>query len=196
MKPSHGVVGAWAAGNVVLALVHLAFHPRPLPFFLYIAGSAIVAGFGLAVLAAVRTGRDGPQRRQPRRASAAVVAALGVAMGLTGFAYGWWLSVLGVYLLGVAAWLVRGERLRPGARPWPVALGDAEPAGQPVLVYHGSSIGTAVPIPADHAAHGPPTPRTPPPPEPPGRLRNTVVLILLVAAARAVKNVLRGKPRR
>ncbi|HEX6404984.1 MAG TPA: hypothetical protein VF003_17790 [Pseudonocardiaceae bacterium] len=195
MKPSHGVVGAWAAGNVVLALVHLAFHPRPLPFFLYIAGSAIVAGFGLAVLAAVRTGHDGPQRRQPRRAGAAVVAALGAAVGLTGFAYGWWLSVLGVYLLGVAAWLVRGERLRPGARPWPVALSDAEPAGQPALVYHGSSIGTAEPVPADHPAHGPPSPRQAPA-EPPGRLRNTVVLFLLVAAARAVKNVLRGKQRR
>ena len=196
MKPSHGVVGAWAAGNVVLTLVMLLFSPRPLPFFLYLAGSALVAGFGLAVLMAVRTGRDGPQRRQPRRASAAVVAALGAAVGLTGFAYGWWLSVLGVYLLGVAAWLVRGERLPAGARPWPVALGDAEPAGQPVLAYHGSSIGTAVPVPAEHPAHGPPPPPPEPAAEPPGRLRNTVVLILLVAAARAVKNVLRGKQRR
>jgi hypothetical protein len=196
MKPSHGVVGAWAAGNVVLALIMLWFSPRSLQFFLYLAGSALVAGFGLAVLAAVRTGHEGPQRRQPRRAGAAVFAALGAAMGLTGFAYGWWLSVLGVYLLGVAAWLVRGERLRPGAHPWPVARGDAEPAGEPVLVYHGSSIGAAVPIPADHPAHGPPTPPPPPPAEAPGRLRNTVVLVLLVAAARAVKNVLRGKQRR
>jgi hypothetical protein len=192
MKPSHGVVGAWAAGNLVLALVHLAFRPRPLPFFIYIGGSAVVAGFGLAVLLAMRAGHDGPQRRQPRRASAAVVAALGAAMGLTGFAYGWWLSVLGVYLLGVAAWLVRGERLRPGARPWPVALGDAQPADRPALVYHGSSIGTAVPVPADHPAHGPPPP-APPAPEPSATVRRGILLVLLVTAARAIVNVLKGR---
>jgi hypothetical protein len=192
MKPSHGVVGAWAAGNVVLAMAQLGFHPRPLPFFLYLAGSALVAGFGLAVLLAVRTGRDGPQRRQPRRASAAVVAALGAAMGLTGFAYGWWLSVLGVYLLGVAAWLVRGERLRPGAHPWPVALGDAQPADRPALVYHGSSIGSSVPIPADHPAHGPP-PAAAPAPEPSATVRRGILLVLLVTAARAIVNVLKGR---
>jgi hypothetical protein len=192
MKPSHGVVGTWAAGILVLALIHLAFRPRPLPFFIFIGGSAVVAGFGLAVLLAVRTGRDGVQCRQPRRASAAVVAALGAAMGLSGFAYGWWLSVLAVYLLGVAAWLVRGERLRPAARPWPVALGDTQPAARPALVYHGSSIGTAVPVPADHPAHGPPPP-APPAPEPSATVRRGVLLVLLVSAVRAVVNVLKGR---
>ena len=189
------LVGAWAAGNLVLALILLAFTAGPLQLSVHLAAVAILTGFGLVVGLAARAGRVGPQQRQPRSASAAVLAGLGVAMGLTGVAYGWWLSVLGVYLLGVAAWLVRGERLPAGARPWPVALGDAEPAGEPALMYHGSSVGTAVPVPAEHPAHGPPTPR-PPPAEPPGRLRNTIVLIMLVAAARAVKNVLRGKQRR
>jgi hypothetical protein len=195
MKPSHAVVGIWAAGNVVLAVIQLAFNPRPLQFFIYIAAAALVAGFGLAALLAVRTGRVGAQRRQPRRASAAVVGALGAAVGVAGFAYDWWLSILGVYLVGVAAWLLRGERLPPGSRPWPVALGDAQPTGPPTRVYHGSSIGTAVPVPAEHPAHGPP-PRRQPPPDPPGRVRNTVLLILLVAAARAVKKVLFREQRR
>jgi hypothetical protein len=147
MTPPAAVVGGWAAGNVVLALVLLAFHPTPLEVLIYIAGSALVAGFGLAVLLAARTGQVGTQRRQPRYARAAVFAGLGSAVGLAGLAYGWWLSVLGVYLLVLAAWLMRGERLRPGARPWPVALADAEPAGPPALVYYGSSIGSAVPFP-------------------------------------------------
>lgn len=193
MKLSHGVVGAWAAANLALGLIILGFTPaRPLQFFAHIGGTLMVAIFGLAVLLAVRTGHVGAQQRQPRRATAAVIAALACAVGLSGFAYGWWLSMFGVYLLGVAAWLVRGERLRGGARPWPVARADAEPAGKPAMVYHGSSIGTAVPVPAEHPAHGPPAPRPQPSPAPPSRLRNTVVLVLLVAAARAVKKVLFG----
>ena len=122
LKPAHAVVGAWAAANLVLALVHLGFHPRSLPFFLYIGGTAVVAGFGLAVLLAVRAGRVGAQQRQPRRASAAVLAVIGVALGLAGFAYGWWLSALAFYPVALAAWVLRGERLPRGARPWPVAL--------------------------------------------------------------------------
>lgn len=192
MKPSHGVVGAWAAGILVLALIHLAFRPRPLPFFIFVGGSAVVAGFGLAVLLAMRAGYDGPQRRQPRRARAAVVAALGAAMGLTGFAYGWWLSVLGIYLLFVAAWLLRGERLHRGARPWPVALDDAEPADRPMLVYRGSTIGTAVPVPPDHPAHGPPPP-PPPAPQRSATVQRGIVAVLLVSAARAIVNVLKGR---
>jgi hypothetical protein len=100
--------------------------------------------------------------------------------------------VLAVYLLGVAAWLVRGERLRPAARPWPVALGDAQLAARPALVYHGSSIGTAVPVPADHPAHGPPPP-PPPAPEPSATVRRGVLLVLLVSAVRAIVNVLKGR---
>jgi hypothetical protein len=196
MKPSHGVVGVWAAGNVVLAMAQLPFKPRPLPFFLYLAACALVAGFGLAALLAVRTGHVGVQRRQPRRASAAVVGALGVAVGVAGFAYDWWLSMFGVYLLGLAAWLLRGERLPTEARPWPVAVADAQPAGEPIFVHHGSSVGTAVPIPADHAAHGPPLPTSQPVSEPPPpALRKAVLMILLVAIARAAKKMLWGQRR-
>jgi hypothetical protein len=190
MNSSHGVVGAWAAGNVVLALGLLAFSPAPLPFFLYIAGSAIVAAFGVAVLWAVQTGRVGTQQRQPRRASAAVFTVLGVVLGLTGLTYGWWLSVLAFYPLVLAAWLVRGERLPRGARPWPVALDGAEPATPPGFVHHDSSIGAAVPIPVEHAAHGPP-------PAAPSsdRLGRAILLVLLVAAVRAIVEVLRGRRR-
>lgn len=189
MKPSHAVVGGWAAGNVVLALVLLAFSPAPLPVLLYIAATALVAGFGMAVLLAVRAGRVGAQRQQPRRASAAVFAVLGLAVGLTGFAFGWWFSVFALYPLGLAAWLLRGERLPPGARPWPVALEGAVPAGPSHFVHHGSSIGITTAVPAEHAAHGPPPP---PPPTPSGRLRAAALLMI---AARAVVDLLRRRRR-
>ena len=192
MKPSPAVVGVWAAGNVVLAMAQLPFKPRPLPFFLYLAACALVAGFGIVALLAVRTGRIGVQRRQPRRAGAAVVGALGFAVGVAGFAYGWWLSMLGVYLLALAAWLLRGERLAPGSRPWPVALDGAEPADGPRLVYHGSSLGTAVPVPADHPAHGPPPP-APPAPQPSAVVQRGILIVLLVSAVRAIVDVLRGR---
>lgn len=192
LEPAHAVVGAWAAGNLVLALVHLAFHPRALPFFLYIAGSAVVAGFGLVVLLAVRTGQVGAQQRQPRRASAAVLAVIAVALGLAGFTYGWWLSVLGLYPLMLAAWVLRGERLPRGARPWPVALDGTEPADGPRLVYHGSATGTAVPVPEDHPAHGPPLP-APPRPQPSASVQRGVLMVLLVSAVRGIIKVLRGR---
>lgn len=197
LKPSHAVVGGWAAGNVVLALVLLGFGPfefstGALPFLLYIAATVIVASFGLAVLVAVRSGRVGAQRRQPRRASAAVFAVLGLAVALTAFSYGpygWWLALLGLYPLGLAAWLVRGERLRPGARPWPVAPDLAEPAGPARLVHDGSSVGVAVAVPAEHAAHGPP-------PQPSRRLRTAVRSGgLLIAVGRAAVDLLRGRRR-
>jgi hypothetical protein len=186
MKPAHAVVGGWAAANLALALILLAFRPGPLELMIHIIAAALIAGFGSAVLLAVRAGRVGPQQRQPRRASAAVFAALGVALGLTGLAYGWWLSALGLYPLGLAAWLVRGERLPQGTRPWPVALDGAPPGGPPHLVHHGSSIGVSVAVPAEHPAHGPP-----PPPPASRPVRIGVVLVLLVSAARAVVNVLR-----
>lgn len=191
MKPSHAVVGGWAAGNLVLALI-LVFAFRPAGFLeqlLYIWSSAIVAVFGLAVLLAARTDRVGTQQRQPRRATAGVFAALGVAVGLTGFAYGWWLSVIAFYPLVLAAWLLRGERLHRRARPWPAALDETEPAGPPRFVHHGSSLGLATGVPAEHDAHGPPAP---PPPRPSHRLRKAA---LLIAAARAVVNMLRRRKR-
>ncbi|RCW46092.1 hypothetical protein DFQ14_102394 [Halopolyspora algeriensis] len=191
MKSAHAVVGAWATGNLVLALI-LLFAFRPAGFIeqlLYIWSTALVAGFGVAVLLATRAGRVGTQRRQPRRAAAGIFAALGLAVGLTGFAYGWWLSVIAFYPLVLAAWLARGERLRRGTRPWPAALGDTEPAGPPRFVHYGSSLGTATAVPAEHAAHGPPAP---PPPRPPHRLRKAA---LLAAGARAVVEMLRRRRR-
>lgn len=193
MKPAH-TVGVWAAGILVLALVLLGFGTFEfptgvLPVMIFVAAAAIVAGFGLAVLLAARAGRVGAQRRQPRRASAAVFAALGIAVGLSGFVYGWWLSPLAFYPLALAAWLLRGERLQPGARPWPVALDVAEPAGPPRVVHDGSSVGVAMAVPAEHAAHGPPPP---PPPRPSPRLRMAAVLL---GGARALWNLIRGRRR-
>jgi hypothetical protein len=188
MNPSHAVVGIWAAGNVGLALGLLAFDPAPFEVLLFIAGAALAAGFGLAVLLAVRTGRDQPQHRQPRRASAGVLAAVGVTVGLLGFAFGWWLSVLAFYPLVLAAWLLRGERLPRGARPWPAALDGVEPASPPRVAQHGSAVGTATAVPVEHPAHGPPTP-----PRPGSRrLRGAAVLL---AAARALADLLRGRRR-
>jgi hypothetical protein len=192
LKPTHAVVGAWAAANLVLALVHLGFHPRSLPFFLYIGGTAVVAGFGLAVLLAVRAGRVGTQQRQPRRAGAAVLAVIGVALGLAGFAYGWWLSALAFYPLALAAWVLRGERLPRGVRPWPVALDGAEPARGPRLVYHGSSIGNAVPVPEEHPAHGPPV-APPPRPQPSATVQRGIWVVVLASVARGVLKALRGR---
>lgn len=131
---------------------------------LYLAGMALVAGFAVAILLAVRAGRVGPQHRQPRRAGAAAVAAIALAIILPGAVYAWWLSAFGLYLLGFAAWLLRGERRSREAHPWPVALDSAGPARRPGLVHHGSPLGAAVAVPGEHAAHGPPV--HPPPPEP------------------------------
>ena len=189
------LVGAWAAGNLVLTLILLAFTAGPLQLGVHLAAVAILTGFGLIVGLAARAGRVGPQQRQPRSASAAVLAGLGVAMGLTGVAYGWWLSVLGLYPLALAAWLLRGERLPPGARPWPVALDGAEPSGPAHLTHHGSSPGAAIAVPVEHAAHAPPAapPGSVAAARRPDRLARAVVLLILVAAARAVRTVLRGR---
>ncbi|MDR7301438.1 hypothetical protein [Haloactinomyces albus] len=191
MKPSHAVVGGWAAGNLVLALILLfAFRPEGfLEQLLYIWSSALVAGFGVVVLLVTRSGRVGVQQRQPRRATAGVFAALGIAVGLTGFAYGWWLSVIAFYPLVLAVWLLRGERLHRRARPWPAALGDTEPAGPPRFVHQGASLGATTSVPAEHAAHGPPRP---PPPRPSHRLRKAA---LLIAGARAAGKMLRRRRR-
>ena len=62
MRPSHAVVGLWAAGNLVLALVLFLFTPAPPVALLYVTSVAIVAGFGLAVLLALRSGRVGVQQ--------------------------------------------------------------------------------------------------------------------------------------
>lgn len=193
-KPAHLVVGGWAAFHLVLALIIFAFGPKgPLEAWIAIPSVVLVAGFGLAVLLALRAGRAGVQQRQPRGARAAVFTALGLAVGLTGFVYGWWMGLLGVYPLGLAVWLWRGERLGSGAQPFPVALDGAEPTSPPRFVHHGSSIGVATAVPPEHAVHGPPRPPPPPPPplSPPWRwLRGA---ILVVAGGRAAVNLLRAR---
>lgn len=192
MKPSHAVVGGWAALNLVLALILASvFQPAgPLEQFLYIWSAALVAGFGLIVALAVRSGRVGVQQRQPRSAAAGVFAVLGLTVALLGYVYFWPLSLLGIYPLGLAAWLLlRGERLPAGVRPWPVALDDAEPAGPPRFAHQGSGVGTATAVPEQHDAHGPPRP-PPPPPSRPAR-----GAVLLLAGARALADLLRGRRR-
>ncbi len=185
-RPAHAVVGGWAAANLGLALGLLAFRPGTLELMIHIAATAAVAGFGLAVLVALRTGREGPQVRQPRRATAGVLVALGLAVGLSGFAYGWWLALLGIYplLLGALLGLARRERLPLGAQPWPVALDGAEPAGHPSLAHDGSSLGAAVALPADHPGHGPPTPA--PSSEPSKVVHGAVTLATAVGAVRTL----------
>lgn len=140
MAPAH-VVGTWAALNVVLALLLLPFHPDPLPLFLYLAASALVAAYGLAVVRNIRTGRVGAQHRQPRRATSAVCAALGVAIGLTAFAYGWWLAPLAFYPLLLAVSFAPGERVPARARPQPGTLGDPSPRRPATAVHDGSPEG-------------------------------------------------------
>ena len=187
MRSAH-VVGGWAAANFGLALGLLAFGPAPLPVLLHVGSAVVVAAFGVAALLALRTGNVGTQHRQPRRAAAAAFTAFATTVALGGFVYGWWMSVLAVYPLLMALWMARGERLHAGVRPWPAALDDAESAGPPRLVHHGTSPGTATGIPEDHPAHGPPeTSRRP------EHRRRTVAL--LIVAARAVVDLLRRRRR-
>lgn len=191
MQPQHAVVGGWAALNLVLALILVSvFGPGGrMEQFVYLWSAALVAGFGLLVALAVRAGRVGTQQRQPRSAGAAVFAVLGLAVALLGYVYLWQLSLFAIFPLGLAVRLLREERLRDGARPWPVALDDREPAGPPRFAHQGSGVGTATPVPEHHDAHGPP----PPPPRPPSRpARGTV---LLLAGARVVADLLRGRRR-
>ncbi|MDN5747336.1 MAG: hypothetical protein L0H64_02225 [Pseudonocardia sp.] len=165
---SHMVVGGWAAGLTVLAIVlAVPFDPGeyatgPLPYLMYLGAAGVVAAFGVAVLLTRRAGRAGVQQRQPMRATTAVHLALAMGFGLLGLVYGWYWSVLAAYPLGAAIWTLRGERLPAGTDPWPVASDEAAPAGPPGFVYRGSSVGTTTPVPADHAAHGPPAVRPPP----------------------------------
>jgi hypothetical protein len=193
------VVGGWAAANLGLALILFAFHPEPLEALVHLGSTALITGFGLLVLLAVRIGRVGTQLRQPRSAGTAVFAGLGLALVLTGVTYDWWLSVLGFYPFLLAVWLARGERLPRGARPWPVALDGAELAGPPRLVRHGGSLGVALPAAGGSADSAPPgeiAPEpVPEPPQPSGRLRTAILVVLLVTAARAVREVLKGRRR-
>jgi hypothetical protein len=145
-RPIHLLLGGWVAANGVLTGILFIYHPQPISVALYAAALVIVSGFGLAVLAAARRGRVGAQRRIAVRGTSAVLAAVGLLLVGLGTLYGWVLSLVGLVPLIAAASTVRGERLRAGARPWPVVPGDTPSAELP-----GRS-GTAVPGPHDHSA--------------------------------------------
>lgn len=156
MRPAH-VVGAWACGLLVLALVLLVFVRHLAVFVMFLAATGLVALFGLAVLLAGRAdGEHTVQRRQPRRATAAVFAALGCGVAATGLAYGWVVALLAVYPFGVALWMLRGERLPARTRVWPVTVDGAPPAAPAPLSYHGEALGTSVPVPAGHPGRAAP----------------------------------------
>jgi hypothetical protein len=190
------VVGFWAAGLVVLAVVLFGFtlRPRatPLEALLFLGSAALVAAFGLAVLLAVRAGREhAMQQRQPRRATAAVFLAVAGGVAALALVYGWVLLLLALYPLGVAARMLQGERLPPDSRPWPAVLGDVEPAGPARLPYRGEAIGVAVPVPAEHPAHAPP-PEPAPTPARGGKAATVAkagwaVLILVRAVAKLLR---------
>ena len=195
MKPPHGVVGAWATGLLVLALVLFLFARQPAVVVMYLAAIGLVAGFGLAVLLAARRGAEhAVQRRQPRRATAAVFAALAVAVAATSLAYGWVLVLAAAYPLGVALWMLRGERLPAGARPWPASVDGTPPAEPAPLRYDGQTMGTAEPLPPGHpAAAAPDGPLYPTRADREGSIPATAKVGWMVIGARVLVRLLRGK---
>lgn len=194
MKPPHGVVGAWATGLLVLALVLFFFARQPAVVVMYLAAIGLVACFGLAVLLAARRGAEhAVQRRQPRRATAAVFAALALAVAATGLAYGWVLALMAVYPLGVALWMLRGERLPAGTRPWPVAVEGTPPAEPAPMRYGGERVGTAEPVPSGHPAVGSPEgPTYPGPARRDGSVPAVAKVGWAVIVARVLARLVRG----
>lgn len=195
MKPWH-VVGFWALGLTVYAFTLLGFAlgtspSTPWASVLYLGSAALVAAFGLAVLLAARRGREHAQQlRQPRRATAAVFLAIGIAVATLGLAYGWVIPLIAVYPLAIAAWMLRGERLPARADPWPATV-RPEPTQPARLPYEGEAVGTAEPVPADHPAHAaPPEPE----PEASARVSTTAKVGLGVIAGRAILKLLRRRP--
>jgi hypothetical protein len=192
VRPWH-VVGGWAAGLTVLAFTLLGFTlgtapSTPWVSVLYLGSAGLVAAFGLAVLLAARRGREhATQRRQPRRATAAVFLAIGIAVATLGLAYGWVVPLLAVYPLAAAAWMLRGERLPAHARPWPAST-DPEPTGPAQLPHGGEPVGVAEPVPVGHPAHAAPPP---PAPETPAQVSTTAKVGLGVLFARAFVKLLR-----
>ena len=158
MRAAVLVVLAWAVVNLVLTALMFVFRPAPIEYVLHVVASVLVAAFGVLLFVAVRTDRGtGPQTRQPRRAGAAAMLGIGTVVGLTAFAVGWWMAVFAVFPLGAAAWLLRGERLGAGARPWPAVPEDAVPVtGRAPRTHDGSGPGVAVAVPGTHPGHGPP----------------------------------------
>jgi hypothetical protein len=189
LSVGHIVAGIWAAMNLGLALGIFAFGRGTFETWIHIFSAMLVAAFAGAVLLAKRGGRDRPQHRQPRRATAATLGAIGLTLGVSGFVYGYWLGVLGLYPIGLALFLLRGERLPPGAEPSPAALDATSPApGPPRYGYTGSSPGPSAPVPPGHPARAAPDPGEHP-------RSKVATAAVVVAAARAAASLARRRRR-
>ncbi|MCE3552974.1 hypothetical protein LWC33_16105 [Pseudonocardia sp. RS11V-5] len=199
LRTGHLVVGAWVAGNGVLAGIMLGFRPQPISMLLWLFDLLLVSGFGLAVVIALRTRRGvGTTVRMPVRSTAAVLTAIGLTVAGLALAYGWLWLLVAIYPLIAAAVLVRGERVPAGTRPEPAALDGMPPAPNPrPQEYDGTTTGEAVPVPAGHPARAlPDDPDASPTAEPPRRHGLPLVLLTAVpAAGRALVDVFRRRPR-
>jgi hypothetical protein len=165
VRTSHLLVGAWTAGNGVLAGIMLGFGAEPISIALWAFNLVLLSTFGVALLIAEHTGRGiGTAVRLPVRATAAALTAIGLTIAGLALPYNWlWLAV-GCYPLVAAAILVRGERVPRGMRPTPTVLDGMPPAPtddplHPPAVFDGSGPGPTEPVPATHPAHAPPRPR-------------------------------------
>lgn len=123
--PAH-VVGLWATMNTALALGIIAYSGDLFPILVHVGGSALVAGFGLAVLLAWRRHAVGPQLRVAYRSVAALATGV-FALVMAGTAvYGLWVLVLAPYPALVAVVMAFRERLPT------VAAGVTRPQKLPV----------------------------------------------------------------
>jgi hypothetical protein len=182
LRTGHLLVGAWTAGNGVLAGIMLGFRPQTISMLLWLFDLLLVSGFGLAVLLALRARRGvGTTVRMPVRSTAAVLTAIGLTLAGLALAYGWLWLLVALYPLGAAAVLVRGERVPPGTRPEPAALDGMPLAPNPrPQEYDGTTTGEAVPVPAGHPVRAA---DPPPPPAPPRRRGRLLVLGAVLPAA-------------
>ncbi|MCE0767112.1 hypothetical protein LWC35_30025 [Pseudonocardia kujensis] len=199
LRTGHLVVGAWVAGNGVLAGLMLGFRPQPISMLLWLFDLLLVSGFGLAVVLALRARRGvGTTVRMPVRSTAAVLTALGLTLAGLALAYGRLWLLVALYPLVAAAILVRGERVPAGTRPEPAALDGMPPAPDPrPQRYDGTTTGEAVPVPAGHPARALPDDSDPAPPVAPRRRRSRALVLLTTvpAAGRVLVDVLRRRPR-
>ncbi|HVV21773.1 MAG TPA: hypothetical protein VHF06_20230 [Pseudonocardiaceae bacterium] len=138
------VVFGWAGLHALLTLVLVGFSYRdPFPLIVYMCAVLLLGSFGTAVLLAARREPTGWYRTAVRSTSTAFLAIAVTLIGL-GFVYGYWLMLIALYPLLLAAVLVRRERLSSAVVPegWrlrfdpltgttePRAI-PAEPAAQP-----------------------------------------------------------------
>ncbi|MBO0849823.1 MAG: hypothetical protein J2P20_10205, partial [Pseudonocardia sp.] len=130
-SPAVLVVFGWAVFNAVLVGILPVFGATLTEIGLYAIGIGLVTGFGVAAALAAARGRVGQQLRQPTRsASAFLLAAAALLVGL-GSAYHWWIAVVAVYPLAGALAVRAGERMPAGqAAPAP-ATTRTDPAPVP-----------------------------------------------------------------